>query len=123
MVIKWSWISERYRPCQGDDTSVQQIIFREDRGTHDFRLGSHTPVLITPLRETLYYVRLVAHEPQKTYDLLTAPPDPTFVSVGPLPEQSQIFGWGAHCIIISIHSESLRINTNSSILSTSYSMP
>ena len=52
-------------------------------GTHDIRLGSHTPVLITPLRETLYHIRLVAHESQKTHDLLTTRPDPAFFSISP----------------------------------------
>ena len=53
--------------CQRGTVPVNATtpVFSEGRGTYDIiRLGSHTPVLITPLRETLYYIRLVAHEPQ-----------------------------------------------------------
>ena len=47
-----------------------------DDATYDIRGGSHPPVLVTPLRETLDDVRLVTHKPQETHDLLATRPYP-----------------------------------------------
>lgn len=88
--------------------------------THNIRFRCNTPVLVTSLGETLDDVRLVAHEPEQTHYLLSASSDtasPAFQLHFPF-----LYGGMTHRLSISLCSASFKINTSSSIPSTSYSM-
>ena len=51
------------------------MVGRRGRDTHDVARRSDFPVLVAPLCETLYDVRLVPHQSEQAHDLLAAPPD------------------------------------------------